>query len=87
MREESAVHKINERISIKVKQEEATDRREKGKKGASKGKIRSNGEKERTQNDCFYLIRVHRTRLLHLNMITSHKAISKVVCGKLVRGN
>lgn len=61
-----------------------------GKKEASK---RNEGTKRkwrtrRTRNDRFYLIRVYGTRLaVHLNMITEYKAVSKVVCGKLVRGN
>lgn len=34
------------------------------------------------------LVRVRRTQLaVHLNMITKHKAVSKAVRGKLVRGN
>lgn len=81
------MHKISERISIKVKQEEATTREKRVKRERVKGRYEVMERRKGRKMNCFYLIRVHRTRLLHLNMITSHKAISKVVCGKLVRGN
>lgn len=55
---------------------------------SDKRRIERNGEKRWSLNDCFYFVRVHRTRLaVHLNMITKHKVISKAVCGKLVGDN